>query len=451
MPKLTGMARVLNTMRFDRLTRMFAVASVVVAACACAPGAANAAIERQGVNPTEYDYTLRWNPEKRLLSGRGIIAVRNLDSASTQEVWLRLRANSGDSIARVSAFRRARVVSRRAGGSMIKLQLDTPLSPGTLRRFSFDFRLRLPRANTSLGRSAGMDLFGDAFPIVAIEGPLGLRVGPEPAYGEGTLAPVAYWAVQIQVPRGLRVVLPRGYPGLVTSRFTRRFEATTHARDFAFAIGKFTTLRRMVDGTAIEVAGSESVRSQLDAAMRRTVNAFKQMSKWYGKYTLDTLDVVVGDLPFGGSEYPGIVFSTPDNATIAHEVAHQWFYGMVGNDQYNDPFLDESLTAFAERRFHKSYRCDLARPIRGEHGLSTDMSYWEKHPAAYEDTIYRGGACALTVLQRDLGADVFDRALRAYVAANADKIAGVNDFLVAIRNAAPGYDLARWQKLVGLH
>jgi aminopeptidase N len=122
----------------------------------------------------------------------------------------------------------------------------------------------------------------------------------------------------------------------------------------------------------------------------------------------------------------------------------------VGNDQYNDPFLDESLTAFSEQRFHKSYRCDLARPIRGRHGLGTGMSYWAKHPAAYEDTIYRGGACALTVLQRDLGADVFDRALRAYVAANTDKVAGVDDFLTAIRTTAPWYGLARWQKLVGL-
>lgn len=450
MPKLKGMTRVLKTMRFDRVTWMFSVACVASAAFACAPGEANAAIDPHGINPTEYDYELNWHPESRLLEGRGRIAVRNLGNGPIQEVWLRLRANNGDSLAGVSGFKRASVVSRRAGGSMVKLRLDSPLVPGSLRRFAFDFRLRLPRANSSLGRSAGMDLFGDALPIVAIDGRRGLRVGPEPAYGEGTLAPVASWGVGVRVPRGLRVVMPGSFPRWGDTRLTRGFRGSATARDFAFAIGKFTTVRRLVNGSAIEVVGSRSVKSQLAPAMRRAENAFSQMSKWYGGYTLSTLKIVVGDLPFGGSEYPGIVFSTPDNATIAHEVAHQWFYGMVGNDQYNDPFLDESLTAFAEQRFHKSYRCDLARPIRGEHGLSTGMSYWEKHPAAYEDTIYRGGACALTVLRRDLGADVFDRALRTYVAANTDKIAGIDDFLAAIRSAAPWYDLARWEKLVGL-
>lgn len=450
MPKLKGTAWVLNTMRFDRLTWMFSVVCVAVAAVACAPGAANAAIEPRGINPTEYDFHLTWHPETRLLVGRGHIAVKNLGPGPTQEVWLRLRANNGDSIAGVSNFKRAAVVSRRAGGSMVKLRLDSPLVPGSLRRFAFDFRLRLPRANTSLGRSAGMDLFGDALPIVAIDGRRGLRVGAEPAYGEGTLAPVASWGVEVRVPRGLRVVMPRSTPRWGDTRFTRGFHGSATARDFAFAIGRFTTVRRLVNRLAIEVVGSRSVRSQLAPAMRRAAKAFEQMSKWYGRYTLDTLTIVVGDLPFGGSEYPGIVFSTPDNATIAHEVAHQWFYGMVGNDQYNDPFLDESLTAFAEQRFHKSYRCDLARPIRGEHGLATGMSYWEKHPAAYEDTIYRGGACALTVLRRDIGPEAFDAGLRAYVAAYRDQIASVEEFLNAIRAAAPWYDLAHWQKLVGL-
>ena len=132
--------------------------------------------------------------------------------------------------------------------------------------------------------------------------------------------------------------------------------------------------------------------------------------------------MILGDLPFGGSEYPGIVFSTPDNATIAHEVAHQWFYGMVGNDQYNDPFLDESLTAFAEQRFHKSYRCDLAGRSTGDMDSAPGWTTGRSIAKAYEDTIYRGGACALTVLRRDIGAKAFDRDSVPTSSANHDKL-----------------------------
>src|SRR5205085_810999 len=60
-----------------------------------------------------------------------------------------------------------------------------------------------------------------------------------------------------------------------------------------------------------------------------------------------------------GMEYPGIVFveMTPGSAygrswahtaaLLAHELAHQWFYGIVGNNQWREPWLDESFATFA--------------------------------------------------------------------------------------------------------
>ncbi|MCK7481703.1 MAG: hypothetical protein M0C28_34445 [Candidatus Moduliflexus flocculans] len=48
---------------------------------------------------------------------------------------------------------------------------------------------------------------------------------------------------------------------------------------------------------------------------------------------------------FGG-EYRGSPVSVYMESTVAHEVGHQWFYHLVGNDQLDDPWLDESLTQF---------------------------------------------------------------------------------------------------------
>jgi aminopeptidase N len=79
------------------------------------------------------------------------------------------------------------------------------------------------------------------------------------------------------------------------------------------------------------------------------------------------------------------------------------------------------------------------------------MNYWGKHPSAYVNTIYRGGACALTRLRYDIGAVAFDAAMRGYVQANKGKIASTDDFLAAVRDAAPSYDLAAWEHLVGLN
>lgn len=53
----------------------------------------------------------------------------------------------------------------------------------------------------------------------------------------------------------------------------------------------------------------------------------------------------------GGMEYPGIVTvldSIQDvSEIIAHGIAHQWFYGIVSNDAFHEPWVDEGMTQFA--------------------------------------------------------------------------------------------------------
>jgi aminopeptidase N len=110
------------------------------------------------------------------------------------------------------------------------------------------------------------------------------------------------------------------------------------------------------------------------------------------------------------------VFSAPDLATISHEVAHQWFYGIVGNDQFREPWLDESITSFHEQRFSHFYECDIKDPLDGApRGLKQTMAYWDRHPDRYQDTIYRGGACALMRLEHDIGRRAMYRVLQRYV------------------------------------
>ena len=53
-------------------------------------------------------------------------------------------------------------------------------------------------------------------------------------------------------------------------------------------------------------------------------------------------------------------------------------------------------------------------------------------------------------IQRDIGTVAFQEALGAYVRDNADRLATTDDFLAAVRSAAPNYDIAAWERLVGL-
>ncbi len=104
------------------------------------------------------------------------------------------------------------------------------------------------------------------------------------------------------------------------------------------------------------------------------------LSAEFGPPPYRELDVVEAVVPIGGYEYPGLVLfdgAARANAQrasmeflIPHEIAHQWFYALVGNDVTAEPWLDEGLATFAQLRF-------LAR-ARGAEAAQAQQQRWEQ-------------------------------------------------------------------------
>jgi hypothetical protein len=122
--------------------------------------------------------------------------------------------------------------------------------------------------------------------------------------------------------------------------------------------------------------------------------------------------------------------------TTPHEVAHQWFYGLVGNDQGRDPWLDEGLASYAEFRHEGTIGAAQSRSIPAEAAgrAGEPMTYWETRQGSYYRGVYVQPAAALAGLG-DL--DLVDCALRLYVAANAWRIARPADLLDALAVVLP--------------
>lgn len=76
-------------------------------------------------------------------------------------------------------------------------------------------------------------------------------------------------------------------------------------------------------------------------------DSFKLYTELLGPYNQDHFTLEYGY--FYGIESTGILYCSEniDEGTVVHEVIHQWFYSMVGNDQFDFSFLDESLTTFS--------------------------------------------------------------------------------------------------------
>ena len=139
-------------------------------------------------------------------------------------------------------------------------------------------------------------------------------------------------------------------------------------------------------------------------------------------------------------EYPQIVFTIADPVYVSHELAHQWWFGIVGDDQYRSPWLDESFATWAETLpFGQIRQCDgpYSWPYKSAR-ISNSMTYWSSHNDAYW-VIYDQGACALADASDHLGFAHFVDALRAYAADHWFGITTTGDFKSAIRKAAGKY------------
>jgi aminopeptidase N len=147
----------------------------------------------------------------------------------------------------------------------------------------------------------------------------------------------------------------------------------------------------------------------------------------FGPFPYERLAVAVLPDIGGGIEYPAAILlgkSQTKDATASHEVAHEWWYGLVGDDQARDPWLDESFATYAEaldRGTGPTYE-RMVIPIAGRGRTGRPMTFWESRQSIYFRSVYVQGAVALLRARRLSGAAAFDTALRCHVRRNAHRI-----------------------------
>jgi aminopeptidase N len=127
-----------------------------------------------------------------------------------------------------------------------------------------------------------------------------------------------------------------------------------------------------------------------------------------------------------------------DDVVLVHEVAHMWFYGMVGNSQFRDPWLDEAFATWAESVVAGGPSFPDALGLPGDVGRPMDV--WPDF-GAYQVIVYGKGASALLEAQERAGADVFDAAVRCYVDATAWSIATPDDLAAALADLPEALDV----------
>lgn len=260
-----------------------------------------------------------------------------------------------------------------------------------------------------------------------------------PNHGDPFVTPVSP-RVDVRITTDRPMILattgdPVGGPSSVGG-LTQAFRAE-NVRDFTVTASP--TYREVggtsTDGdTAITVytlAGESA--STILASAKRALESFEAL---VGPYPYPSLDIAESAGGFG-MEGPAIIWIPGDVASanldylVHHEIAHQWFYALVGNDQARQPFADEAAADFLTRRVlgtRRASRCDTARLDRGITSYSS---------ACYYETIYIQGGNFLDDLRKKVGSTAFYAGLNAYIDAYRFRIGSTKALLDAIDAATP--------------
>lgn len=425
--------------------------------------AANAAQAADAPWPdgARYDLALAFDAGRRALTGTEDVSFVNTGPAPLERVWLRVWANGPSGcarpLARVDVESGGTAAGTAAGCTALRIDLAAPLAPGASGTLRLRLDVRVPLRNDRFGRSGGAYLLGNAIPVLAPEDAAGPRLVPYSDLGDSFYSLTAAWRLVLDVPAGLeaaatgtetapREPLPDGGWRIVS-------EAPA-ARDLAIAIGPYAVSTRQVGNVEVRVLRLRGARPAVGARLlRQASRAVETYTRWYGRLGAAPggpvqLDVVQTRFAeFGGMEYPELIMVVDDPLSVAHEVAHQWFYGLVGSDEWRQPWLDESLATFAQRRLLNTIgACDVQRPLGLWPGarLGDDMAAFERQPELY-GAVYDGGACALQALRAAWGDQRFARLLRTWVAEHRMGVATTADFAALVRRLAPPrYKVVRW-------
>jgi hypothetical protein len=421
---------------------------------------------------TRYRFTvsLRYAPPR--LDVRQRIGLCNRGRGTFDEVRLSVLARAFGEF----RLREARVAGRPVrvdfpDPAVMRLPIPRGLRPGGRTTVELGFVLRPSddldsSLHARLSKARGVLLVADWFPLVS-DGQ-GLRQPGDSQFS----AAARRMTLDLTVDDPRLVVAAPGR--LVRREGRRRVYAIEGARDLAFLVARrlerATTTTR--DGVRVEAFARRSELAEPVAALAsRALEAFAEA---YGPYPWERLVLAPTPRRFGGHEYPGIVFigqgwiEGPDErelrslrrslrgrwwgleSIVAHEVAHQWFYALVGSDQLREPWIDEAFAEFSAHHFFSPLpqRTCSSRPV------ASAVHDFPDEPATlacdgYVETVYRRGAVMVDAVRRHLGDERFFAAMRELVAAHRFEIVSRGHVVAAWRRHAPDPDAL--ERLVRFH
>lgn len=333
------------------------------------------------------------------------------------------------------------------------------LMPGDALDMAISFTLDVPQIRHRFGYYDGIINLGNWYPVLSVYEDGAWRTDPYYSSGDPFYSDTADYTVSLKAPTGWNVAGTGKISTSVDGETTTTTFTAEGVRDFALsASDKFTCVE--ADAGGVTVRYYYKADANAEKHLKTSADAVKTFGELYGAYAYPSLSVVLTPFLYGGMEYPQLVYVSDSlsesllEEAIIHEIAHQWWYAAVGNDQITDAWMDEGLAEYSVTLFYEKnpdYGVDVTNRIADvmqSYVLFTEMyseliggdtsmnrklcDYFSS--TDYSFHTYVKGALLFDSVRHSVGDAKFFAALKTYYKNYSGKIAAPDDLIACFEN-----------------
>lgn len=348
---------------------------------------------------------------------------------------------------------------------LLKIKTAGPVKNGDSIELVIDFSLKIPAGSGRLGYAGNVTSLTNWYPVLSIYDASNGSWDENPFHpiGESNYSDVSNYNVKISIPREYVVASTGVSLGetLCNDRKIVEIEAL-NVRDFVFMMSKdYKVVSKDIDGIKVNsYYTNDESKETAQRMLNLASDALIFFSDSFGKYPYPELDIVETYLSGGAMEYPQLIqmgrypiqqdqadqYSSWLDQAIVHETCHQWWYVSVGNNEFKEPFMDESITAYStayffEKKYGKYDKRSILMSIRtssyGSQAQPFDSSVDKfSDMGDYNMTIYMKAPLVFEDLRVSVGEEKFLDIMRTYYKNYIFKNGTINDFLNVIKDIA---------------
>ena len=233
---------------------------------------------------------------------------------------------------------------------ILSVPLEAELFPDQKVTVEMTYEVTLANICHRLGYTDNAVNLGNFYPVLCHVDNGSYTASPYYNVGDPFVTDVANYNISLTLPENYIVASTGNLEEATSQNGLATYTYTANAvRDFAFVLSQnFKKLTGTVGDTQVNYYYFAD--ADAETSLATAVGMTEYLNQNVGIYPYAQYSVVETDFCYGGMEYPCLSMitsgSTSYQEAIAHETAHQWFYGIVGNDQICNAWMDEGLSEF---------------------------------------------------------------------------------------------------------